>query len=62
MAGATDAVFVDSIHTDSGVMGYRYKNGHADFWPNNGKRSQPGCELTIPFVYPPTMSPEGNFT
>ncbi|XP_075974882.1 pancreatic lipase-related protein 2-like [Anticarsia gemmatalis] len=40
----TDAVFVDIIHTCGGIYGYRKSHGHADFYPNNGKAKQPGCE------------------
>ncbi|CAH2244753.1 jg5590 [Pararge aegeria aegeria] len=39
----TDADFVDIIHTCGGVFGYRRSYGHADFYPNNGMPTQPGC-------------------
>lgn len=38
-----DAVFVDAIHTSSGKLGMKKNVGHADFWPNGGKKIQPGC-------------------
>lgn len=38
-----DAEFVDVIHTDGGFNGYPTSTGTADFWPNGGRRSQPGC-------------------
>ncbi|XP_050355209.1 phospholipase A1 member A-like [Nymphalis io] len=41
--GSKDAVFVDIIHTDSGKYGTPFSTGHADFWPNDGKSTQPGC-------------------
>ncbi|GBP12067.1 Inactive pancreatic lipase-related protein 1 [Eumeta japonica] len=40
---ATDATFVDIIHTNGGILGVRYARGHADFFPNGGGPSQPGC-------------------
>lgn len=40
---ATDAQFVDVIHTDGGTYGVSYATGHADFFPNGGRRLQPGC-------------------
>lgn len=39
----TDALFVDVIHTCGGVLGYFSTLGHADFYPNGGTPSQPGC-------------------
>ena len=41
----TDALFVDVIHTDGGLNGVPYSTGHADFYPNCGRRVQPGCPL-----------------
>ncbi|XP_026287533.2 pancreatic triacylglycerol lipase [Frankliniella occidentalis] len=38
-----DAVLVDVIHTDAGVYGYNKPCGHVDFFPNSGRRLQPGC-------------------
>ncbi|XP_063985388.1 phospholipase A1 [Diachasmimorpha longicaudata] len=40
---ATDAAFVDVIHTDGGRFGFPSPIGHADFYPNGGKPLQPGC-------------------
>lgn len=40
---ASDAKFVDIIHTDGGVLGYPWAIGHADFFPNGGTPLQPGC-------------------
>ncbi|XP_006608022.2 pancreatic lipase-related protein 2-like isoform X1 [Apis dorsata] len=43
---ASDAEFVDVIHTDMGIYGLALKIGHVDFFPNYGHRSQPGCLLS----------------
>ncbi|KAJ1519397.1 hypothetical protein ONE63_004689 [Megalurothrips usitatus] len=40
---ATDAEFVDVIHTCGGALGYLDNIGHADFYPNGGVPMQPGC-------------------
>ncbi|XP_058056627.1 lipase member H-like [Anopheles bellator] len=37
------AQFVDVIHTCAGMMGHDKSLGHADFWPNGGTATQPGC-------------------
>ncbi|KAL5290533.1 hypothetical protein ACFFRR_010105 [Megaselia abdita] len=42
-----DAAFVDSIHTDTGFYGTIYNSGHVDFFPNGGRRIQPGCSVLI---------------
>ncbi|XP_041968762.1 phospholipase A1 1-like isoform X1 [Aricia agestis] len=42
----TDAEFVDVIHADAGIFGFKYAVGHVDFWPNGGRSPQPGCELS----------------
>lgn len=41
-----DAKFVDIMHTDCGSvgMGFPISTGHADFWPNGGKATQPRCK------------------
>ncbi|CAH2108218.1 unnamed protein product [Euphydryas editha] len=39
----SDADFVDILHTCGGVLGYMASYGHADFFPNNGRPMQPGC-------------------
>ena len=49
---ATDADFVDVIHTNAdrflvGGLGSYEKSGHADFYPNGGQW-QPGCRWVIP--------------
>ncbi|GBP60264.1 Lipase member H-B [Eumeta japonica] len=44
----TDAQFVDVIHTDAGGYGAPVKTGTADFWPNGGKSTQPGCPRFAP--------------
>ncbi|CAK1543673.1 unnamed protein product [Leptosia nina] len=41
---ATDAEFVDVIHTDAGVFGLRDPIGQVDYFPNNGAM-QPNCVL-----------------
>lgn len=40
----SDAAFVDIIHTCGGLLGYGRSHGHADFYPNDGRAVQPGCE------------------
>ncbi|XP_018569787.1 lipase member H-like [Anoplophora glabripennis] len=40
-----DADFVDVIHSNKGVFGYKYPCGHVDFWPNGGGPVQPSCSL-----------------
>ncbi|KAF2900653.1 hypothetical protein ILUMI_05532 [Ignelater luminosus] len=41
-----DAKFVDIIHTDGGIFGFKASIGHADFFPNGGTAIQSGCEIT----------------
>lgn len=38
----TDADYVESIHTNAGLLGFDEPLGHANFYPNFGRR-QPGC-------------------
>lgn len=40
----SDADYVDVIHTDAGIFGMPFSVGHADFYPNEGKALQPGCQ------------------
>lgn len=40
---ATDAVFVDIIHSCGGVLGFLQPLGKVDFYPNAGTAIQPGC-------------------
>ncbi|KAK3909135.1 Pancreatic triacylglycerol lipase [Frankliniella fusca] len=40
---ASDAEFVDVIHTCAGALGFLDNIGHADFYPNGGTPVQPGC-------------------
>lgn len=54
---ASDAEFVDNIHTDAGVYGAGVPTAKADFWPNGGIRLQPGCHGTFPFF--PIHSEQG---
>jgi hypothetical protein len=38
-----NALFVDSIHTSSGVLGQTRPTVDASFYPNRGDPPQPGC-------------------
>ena len=40
---SSDALFVDVIHTAGGPVAIEDALGHADFYPNGGAASQPGC-------------------
>ncbi|NXC48684.1 LIPH Lipase, partial [Penelope pileata] len=42
----TDAQFVDVIHTDTDVLGFKGPLGNIDFYPNGGM-DQPGCPQTV---------------
>lgn len=42
---ASDAKFVDVIHTCAGTIGFAKPIGHADFYPNGGTFRQPGCPI-----------------
>ncbi|XP_058835755.1 lipase member H-like [Topomyia yanbarensis] len=42
---SSDAQFVDAIHTDGLVLGEIVVRSHADFYPNRGIPSQPGCDV-----------------
>lgn len=44
-----DAIYVQSIHTNRGVLGRNYPCGHASFYPNYGPK-QPGCEWDFSFT------------
>ena len=39
----SDALYVDVIHSNAGVLGTTIASGHTDFWPNGGIL-QPGCQ------------------
>ena len=41
---AGDAILVDAIHTDSGLLGFKEPYAHVDFYPNKGTKPQPGCD------------------
>lgn len=41
-----DALYVQSIHTNAGNLGFDEPIGHGNFYPNGG-RSQPGCGIDI---------------
>lgn len=52
---AEDARFVDTIHTDAGFYGIARASGSSvSFYPNGGRRVQPGCPTSYEF-----SSPEG---
>ncbi|XP_004525105.2 pancreatic triacylglycerol lipase [Ceratitis capitata] len=40
---ATDAEFVDIIHSCAGILGFKKPIGSVDFYPNGGRAPQPGC-------------------
>ncbi len=42
----SDADFVSVVHTAGGVIGWDDPLGHADFYPNGGKK-QPNCGLDV---------------
>lgn len=46
----SDALFVDVMHTDWGIIGARYMAGHVDFFPDNGVAAQPYCRTTLSFI------------
>ncbi|KAL0851368.1 hypothetical protein ABMA28_007184 [Loxostege sticticalis] len=37
--------YVEAIHTDGRAYGIMNPSGHADFYPNGGRRYQPGCRF-----------------
>lgn len=39
----SDGVYVESIHTDGGLLGILFPIADADFYPNGGRNPQPGC-------------------
>ncbi|CAD7079339.1 unnamed protein product [Hermetia illucens] len=41
-----DALYVESIHTDGGILGFEEPIGNASFYPNYGN-DQPGCGLDL---------------
>lgn len=41
-----DAVYVESIHTNTGTLGFTNPLGDASFYPNGGS-SQPGCGIDV---------------
>lgn len=47
---ADDADYVDAIHTDGNLLGYGERLGDADYFPNGGVSSQPGCGLTCKYT------------
>lgn len=44
---STDGEFVDVIHTCSGLLGLSDALGTWDFYPNGGKKPQPGCGIDL---------------
>lgn len=43
---ATDAQYVETIHTNAGLLGFSLPLGRASFYPNGG-RTQPGCGIDL---------------
>ncbi|KAG5864681.1 hypothetical protein JTB14_009871 [Gonioctena quinquepunctata] len=43
---STDGKFVQIIHTNAAILGFRKQLGHADYYPNGGE-FQPGCTADI---------------
>lgn len=43
---ATDAQFVQAVHTCAQFLGVSYSVARADFWPNGGY-NQAGCDLSF---------------
>lgn len=41
-----DAIYVESIHTNTGLLGFTQPIGHAAFYPNGGS-SHPGCGIDL---------------
>lgn len=46
---STDAIYVESIHTNAGHLGFKEPIGQVAFYPNGGS-SQPGCGLDIGYI------------
>uniref|UniRef100_A0A182YQD6 Lipase domain-containing protein n=1 Tax=Anopheles stephensi TaxID=30069 RepID=A0A182YQD6_ANOST len=44
--GPQDAMYVEVIHTNGGLLGFLHPIGTADFYPNGGTH-QPGCGLNV---------------
>lgn len=40
-----DATFVEALHTDGNGLGYKNRLADADYFPNGGTASQPGCSF-----------------
>lgn len=41
-----DAIYVESIHTNAGLLGFDVPIGHSNFYPNWGS-TQPGCGVDV---------------
>jgi Lipase len=48
---ATDALFVDSVHTSAGILGQMRPSVDVSFYPNRGYPPQPGCTAFDFFMF-----------
>lgn len=53
----SDAQFVQVIHTSSGTLGTPFNIGHQDWYADNGKAPQRGCEPGVILFDPNALAP-----